>query len=189
MALASRRAHYGRIVHCLTGEMMRRISVAAVAAVLALVLPAAVWAAGADGSRPVNQQVVQASGADVTTASTQWRDVIAAEAWCPTNHLGVATVSLSLKGGSAPVVVRVQGRRLPEPEYGEHDVLTARPNAVPFAVTASDSRAFTFSVPLDQSGGVGRRVVAQWRSPSGRPATITASSLHVVYARSESGCL
>ena len=168
---------------------MRRTPVVLAAALVVMTLPAAVWAAATGDSQPVNQQVVSVSGDDLTTSSTKWMDVIEVEGWCPANKLGVASVNLSLKGGSAPVLVRVQAERLPEPNFGNADVLTARPTAVPFAVSADDSRSFTFSTPLDRSAGVGRRLVTQWRSPTGRPATITAATMHLVYAHTGEACL
>ena len=167
----------------------RGTPVVLVAALLVITLPAAVWAAATAESQPVNQQVVTVRSDDITTSSAKWTDIVEVEAWCPANKLGVASLNLSIKGGSAPVLVRVLAERLPQPNFGDADVLTARPNAVPFAVSASDSRSFTFSAPLDRSGGVGRRLIAQWRSPTGRPARVSAATMHLLYAHTGEACL
>jgi hypothetical protein len=164
---------------------MRKTSLIALTAAVLLV-PTAVLATNSRFA-PVDRQVIATRHDDHVFSSTQWRGLVTAKTECPAHERGMATVSLSLEGGSAPVQVRVKSVPLDSEDAAEPFI--ARPGAVPFSVGGrSDSGAFTFMADVGgASNNTARQLSVQVRVPSGNPATVTASSLSVLYGQGSCG--
>lgn len=156
--------------------------------IVVVAVPIAAVGAANSGEGAVNRQLLRTQAQDVTTSSKLWRDLLRVQVACPAAPDTATTVSVSLKGGSAPVRVRVQER--PWVAGSNEQPTISQPRAVPFAVgQTTDSRAFTFLSNVQDQTNTGRNLVAQWRSPSGREATITSASIHAVFAQSTEHCL
>lgn len=164
----------------------RRALTGAVLLLVFAAVPAAVFAGvAASGSGRVDRQLAAASRNLATTSSTGWTDLERLDVGCPSSALATATLSVAMEAGSAPVEVRVRAEPLADLDATPR---TAAPGVVPFSVTGADSRTFTFSARVNDADH-GRSLVAQWRSPSGEPATITARSMRVLYDAYDGDCL
>jgi hypothetical protein len=162
-------------------------TITALLVVISLAVPSAVLAAaGIAKGGGLDRQLIVTGRTDVTTASETWEPLadLDADVACQDSSLAVGTVSLSFESGSAPVQVRVRAEPLSNLDA---ETLTAAPGAVAMSPVGADSRAFTFSTRLS-GGGHGRRLVVEWRSRTGGPATVSARSLHILYDRSSAKC-
>lgn len=158
---------------------IRRWALAVGVVVLAGAVPLAVFAAAGGFNGALERQSARWTTSDVTTSSTEWRNVPGLTlARCTRNQV-TAMVSAMVSGG--PVRFRVIADGVPEAPF--------RPGAARFVPDGTEAFSYTFvgnTAPFEADDS--HRFNVQWRSPSGQRITLENGALNILFQRGTQGC-
>jgi hypothetical protein len=160
-------------------SMKRKVIAAAGVAALAVAVPFAVLAATGREDGDLDRQTAKWRTTDVTTSSTDWRNVPGLSRTRCTRDQVTAMVSVTVEGG--PVRFRVIPDGVPEAPF--------KPRSARFVPTDVESFTFTFvgnTLPFEADDTHSFNV--QWRSPTGVPVTLVNGVLNLLYEQGIRGC-
>ena len=161
------------------GSMKRKLIAAAGVAAVAVAVPLAVFAATGREGGDLDRQAAKWRTTDVTTSSTEWRNVPGLNRTRCTRDQVTAMVSVTVEGG--PVRFRVVPDGIPEAPF--------KPTSARFVPSGVESFTFTFvgnTLPFEADDTHSFNV--QWRSPSGAPVTLVNGVLNILFEQGTRGC-
>jgi hypothetical protein len=161
------------------GSMKRKVFAAVGVAALAVAVPFAVFAATGREDGDLDRQTAKWRTTDVTTSSTEWRNVPGLSRTRCTRNQVTAMVSVTVEGG--PVRFRVIPDGIPEAPF--------KPTSARFVPSDVESFTFTFvgnTLPFEADDTHSFNV--QWRSPTGVPVTLVNGVLNLLYEQGTRGC-
>ncbi len=158
---------------------MRKRLVILIGALVAVLVPVAVWAAQGELGSELDRQKARWTTENASTSSPAWRDVP-----------GLRRLTIcSLHEVSAELGVTISGAPARFRVYFDTPEAPMHPGAVRFAPDGEESFSFTFvrrSLPFEADDT--HTFSVQWRSPSGEPVRLESGVLNLQYERGTQGC-
>ena len=157
----------------------RKLLVLGAVAAVAAAVPLAVLAATGTFGGSLDRQTAKWTTTNVTTASTEWRNVPGLGRTRCTRNQVTALLSATVEGG--PVRFRVIIDGVPEAPM--------KPGSARFVPNGIESFSYAFvgnTGPFEADDT--HRFNVQWRSPSGVPVTLRDGALTLLFQNGTQGC-